>query len=185
MAKVGATNLDISLQFEIFVQGLANASFLALPGILQGFNPTLALGPLELAGYAIWVGALAFEHIADTQKLKFAQDCKKKSLKAQCCEVGLWRYSRHPNYFGEWMVWNSLVVSSGPSLMYFLGAAGLNPVAWSAVALGLVTVSYFMYDCLVRYTGAIPAEFYSVQKRPEYKEYQETVNMFFPGPRKK
>ena len=41
-----------------------------------------------------------------------------------------------------------------------------------------------MYQCLVNYTGARPAEYYSMQKRPAYKKYQETVNMFFPGPRK-
>ena len=41
-----------------------------------------------------------------------------------------------------------------------------------------------MYQCLVNYTGARPAEYYSEQKRPAYKKYKETVNMFFPGPRK-
>jgi steroid 5-alpha reductase family enzyme len=53
------------------------------------------------------------------------------------------------------------------------------------LGLGLLSVSRFMYTTLVRYTGAVPAEFYSVQKRPEYKTYQETTNMFFPGPTKR
>jgi steroid 5-alpha reductase family enzyme len=42
-----------------------------------------------------------------------------------------------------------------------------------------------MYYTLVHYTGARPAEYYSVQKRPEYRAYQETTNMFFPGPVKR
>jgi len=42
-----------------------------------------------------------------------------------------------------------------------------------------------MYTTLVYYTGAVPSEFYSVQKRPEYKHYQQTTNIFFPGPVKK
>ena len=52
------------------------------------------------------------------------------------------------------------------------------------MSLGLVFVSYAMYQCLVNYTGAAPAEFYSAQKRPDYARYQKMVNMFVPGPRK-
>jgi len=43
-------------------------------------------------------------------------------------------------------------------------------------------VSYGMYSCLTSYTGAVPAEYYSLQKRPAYKAYQAAVNMFVPGP---
>jgi len=182
-AKIGATNEDISLQFEIFVQGLANASFLAVPAILQGFNQTPEVQPLEIVGYLLWAAALLFEHTADTQKLNFAVRCKKNGLKAQCCDVGLWRYSRHPNYFGEWMVWNSLILSTLPSLQ--VAQAAQSTVVFGSMVCGLLSISYFLYDCLTRYTGAIPAEFYSVQKRPDYKEYQQRVNMFFPGPRKR
>ena len=42
-----------------------------------------------------------------------------------------------------------------------------------------------MYNCLVVYTGAIPSEHFSLQKRPGYAKYQQEVNMFFPGPRSK
>ena len=41
-----------------------------------------------------------------------------------------------------------------------------------------------MYTTLVYYTGAVPSEFYTLQKRPNYKEYQDQTNMFFPGPKK-
>ena len=46
----------------------------------------------------------------------------------------------------------------------------------------LVNVSYAMYTCLVTYTGAVPAEHYSREKREGYADYQTRVNMFFPGP---
>ena len=58
-----------------------------------------------------------FEHTADRQKKRFIKDCKEKDIKNAVCDVGLWRYSRHPNYFGEWMVWNSLIITSLPSLL--------------------------------------------------------------------
>ena len=49
---------------------------------------------------------------------------------------------------------------------------------------GLIMISWMMYQCLVNYTGAKPAEYYTVQKRPDYANYQKMVNMFVPGPRK-
>jgi len=45
----------------------------------------------------------------------------------------------------------------------------------------LLYVSRIMYTTLVYYTGAVPSEYYSVQKRPDYKKHQQTTNMFFPG----
>jgi steroid 5-alpha reductase family enzyme len=99
------------------------------------------------------------------------------------CNVGLWRYSRHPNYFAEWMVWNALVIAAIPSWLARSGQDG--SLVWILLGLGLLFVSRIMYYTLVHYTGARPAEYYSVQKRPEYRAYQETTNMFFPGPVKR
>ena len=50
------------------------------------------------------------------------------------------------------------------------------------LGLGLLFISRLMYTTLVYYTGAIPSEYYSLQKRPGYKSYQESTNIFFPGP---
>ena len=59
-----------------------------------------------------------------------------------------------------------------------------NTLTKTGVTLGVLLVSWAMYQCLVNYTGAKPSEFYSVQKRPDYVRYQATVNMFIPGRRK-
>ena len=53
-------------------------------------------------------------------------------------------------------------------------------VIWILLGLGLLFVSWVMYLSLVYLTGAIPSEYYSLKKRPEYKNYKERVNMFFP-----
>ena len=50
---------------------------------------------------------------------------------------------------------------------------------------GAVSISYVMYQCLVNYTGARPAEYYSSKSRPGYASYQARVNMFIPGPPRK
>ena len=102
-----------------------------------------------------------------------------KGEKRKVCTVGLWQYSRHPNYFGEWMVWNALVLASVPSWLILAEREPL--VIWIALGLGLLFVSRLMYLSLVYLTGAVPSEFYSLQKRPDYKAYTERVNRFFPG----
>ena len=178
----GKTNTPLAMQIEGIVQGLANASFLAMPAFVIGFNPSESISVFEIVGLLIWLGAFVMESVSDAQKLKFLRDMKKAGKKNQVCNVGLWKYSRHPNYFAEWMVWNALVIASIPSWIHMFE---FEPMAiWGLLAVGILFASRAMYVTLVFYTGAVPAEYYSVLKRPEYKAYQQTTNMFFPGPNK-
>ena len=78
------------------------------------------------------------------------------------------------------MVWNGLILMALPSLPNLYRSESV--VVTVLLAAGLLFVSRIMYLTLVYHTGAKPAEFYSVQKRPDYVEYQRTTNMFFPGP---
>ena len=87
---------------EIFIQAVANMGPLSLPLMVQvysGYSAPLSL--LEMAGWVLWLASLVFEHTADKQKKKFIKDCADKKLSGQVCDVGLWSYCRHPNYFGE------------------------------------------------------------------------------------
>ncbi len=177
--KAGLMHKGFIMQVEVLVQGLANAAYLAMPAFVIASNPSAEVSIFEVVGLLIWLAAFMIESISDVQKMKFLKDMKKQGLKNKVCNVGLWRYSRHPNYFAEWMVWNALLIASIPS-WWALESVESMPV-WILLGLGLVFVSRIMYVTLVHYTGAKPAEFYSVQKRPEYKKYQQTTNMFFPG----
>ena len=64
-----------------------------------------------------------FEHSADKQKKNFIKSCAEKKLSGEVCDVGLWSYCRHPNYFGEWMVWNSLIITSIPAMLFILSSS--------------------------------------------------------------
>jgi steroid 5-alpha reductase family enzyme len=181
--SAGKTNTPLVMQIEAILQGLANASFLAMPAFVIAANPNPSISILEVLGLVIWLGAFAMESAADIQKLAFLKAMKKAGEKNRVCNVGLWKYSRHPNYFSEWMVWNALLIAAIPSWLVLYESESWH--IWALMGLGLLFVSRVMYTTLVHYTGVVPSEHYSVQKRPDYKRYQQTTNMFFPGPNKR
>ena len=180
--KAGKTNTALAMQIEAIVQGVANAAFLALPAFIIASNPSEEISIFEIIGIVIWLASFIMESVADAQKLKFMRAMKKSGAHNTVCNIGLWQYSRHPNYFAEWMVWNALVIASIPSWLQLY--PNMSVIIFVLLGVGLLMTSRIMYVTLVTYTGAVPAEYYSVQKRPAYKDYQQTTNMFFPGPTK-
>ena len=180
--KAGYKNLNLSLQYEIMIQCFANITFLAIPAILMSTNSTNSISTLELIGVGLWATWFVLEHISDMQKQQFLKKSFLEKKKKQVCNVGFWKYTRHPNYFSEWMVWNAMIISSLSSLIIAFSTD--QQVVWIIIVVGLFYISYIMYTTLVYYTGAVPSEFYTLQKRPNYKAYQEQTNMFFPGPKK-
>ncbi|MEM6767919.1 MAG: DUF1295 domain-containing protein [Bacteroidota bacterium] len=175
----GKTNVQLAMQVDALAQGLANASFLAIPAFIISSNPDPAFSVFEIIGLIIWVLSIIMESVADAQKLAFIRKMSALGEKNKVCDVGLWKYTRHPNYFAEWMVWNGLVIAAIPSWLALMEKESL-PI-WILLGLGLLFVSRIMYMSLVYITGAVPSEYYSTQKRPDYAAYKERVNMFFPG----
>ena len=180
--KSNKTNTGLAMQVEALSQGLANASFLAIPIFLISVSPSTQLSPLEIIGFTIFILSLVFETVADYQKLKFLKEMKRQNKKNMVCDIGLWKYTRHPNYFAEWMVWNGLIIASIPS--YFALFDSEVFWLWTLIGVALLYTSRIMYITLVYLTGAVPSEYYSAQKRPAYKAYQQSTNIFFPGPKK-
>ena len=180
--KEGKDNTGLALQVDAISQGLANASFLAFPVFIIASNNIEEFLLLEIVGLVVWILAFAMESIADLQKVRFLQAMKKAGKQRQVCNIGLWKYCRHPNYFAEWMVWNGLVIAAIPSWLALRGSE-TEPV-WYLLGLGLLLASRFMYRTLVYITGAVPSEHFSAEKRPGYADYQKQTNRFFPGPSK-
>lgn len=180
--KSNKTNISLAMQVEALSQGLANASFLAIPIFLISVSPSTQLSPLEIIGFTIFILSIVFETIADYQKLKFLKEMKRQNKKNMVCDIGLWKYTRHPNYFAEWMVWNGLIIASIPSYISLFDSEELW--LWIMIGIALLYTSRIMYITLVYLTGAVPSEYYSSQKRPAYKAYQQSTNIFFPGPKK-
>jgi steroid 5-alpha reductase family enzyme len=181
--KSNKTNIGLAMQVEALSQGLANASFLAIPIFLMSVSPSTQLLTLEIIGFTICVLSIVFETVADYQKLKFLRKMKRQNKKNMVCDIGLWKYTRHPNYFAEWMVWNGLIIASIPSFIALFESEVLW--IWTLIGIALLYTSRIMYITLVYLTGAVPSEYFSAQKRPSYKAYQQSTNIFFPGPIKK
>ena len=181
-SKTGKTNIALAMQIEAIMQGVANASFLAFPAFIIASNPSGEISIIEIIGVVIWLFSFIMESVADIQKLKYLQSMKNLGVRNTVCNIGLWKYSRHPNYFSEWMVWNALVIASIPSWLNLYPS--MSVIIFMLLGVGLLLTSRIMYVTLVTYTGAVPSEYYSVQKRQAYKDYQQTTNMFFPGPTK-
>ena len=105
--------------------------------------------------------------LADRQLSAFRMN---PANRGQVCRQGMWRYSRHPNYFCEWLHWWAYVLLA-------VGAAG----GWLNV-LGPVLMLYFLH----KVTGIPPTEAQALKNRGEaYREYQRTTSIFFPWPPKK
>jgi len=169
--KSGTKHIKIHMLAEILAQGLANISVLA--GFIIAINTDNAVSVWEITGLAIWAIAYVLESVADTQKLVFIS-----KNKSGVCNIGLWKYSRHPNYFSEWLVWTGLVIATIPSWLTLREPESF--VVWIVLGIGAFCASVMLYITLVYLTGAKPAEYYSVRKRAEYKAYQEKTSMFFP-----
>ncbi len=126
-------------------------------------NAEMSVG-LSLIGIAIWFVAVAGESLADRQLAAFRQQHP-----GLTCNVGLWRYSRHPNYFFEWLHWLAY-----PWLAWGHDAAW---IAWLAPLLMLM----FLY----RVTGIPHTERQALRSRGEnYRQYQQQTSAFFPWPPK-
>lgn len=138
----------------------------ALPMLIAARNPE-PLGWLDYSGIVIWVVAIVGESLADAQLKRFKTD---PNNKGNVCQTGLWRYSRHPNYFFEWLHWWS-----------YVGFAVAAPWGWITI-IGPLAMLYF----IVFVTGIPPTEKQSLKSRGEaYRRYQQTTSAFFPWfPRK-
>lgn len=161
----GATGGDAAANRSFFwffqAQGLA-AVFFAIPALLPVLNPTPTVTPLEWAAVALWFVAVAGESTADWQLTRFK---RRADSRGRTCRDGLWRYSRHPNYFFEWLVWvaYALFASASP--------VGLLAIACPAVMLFL----------LFRITGIPATEAQAVLSRgDDYRDYQATTSAFVP-----
>jgi steroid 5-alpha reductase family enzyme len=119
-----------------------------------------ALGLLDLLGIAIWIFGFYFESVGDKQ---LAQFIKNPENKGKLLETGLWRYTRHPNYFGEITQWWGIWILSLAS-----------PLGWLAI-IGPITITIL----IVKISG-IPLLEKKMQDNPAFADYAKRTNKLIP-----
>ena len=150
--------------FVLFQAQALIAALLSLPFLAAVYNRHEGLEGLEWIGVGVWLAGLACEAQADRQLGRFRRD---PSNRLAVIETGLWRYSRHPNYFGQWLTWCGYAL---------VGLAA--PWGW----VGLVSPALML--CLILFvTGVPPLERQMLASRGEaYRRYQRRTSMFVPLP---
>jgi len=160
------TNLSLRFLFFFEFQGLLG-TVLSLPFLLACLDPQAPLGRPEKIGAAIWLISICGEAAADFQLNRFK---KNPANLGKTYRAGLWSYSRHPNYFFEWMIW----------VGYAIFALG-SPWGW----LALISPALMLYF-LLGSTGIAATEAQALRTRGvEYRAYQRTTSTFIPWFRKK
>jgi steroid 5-alpha reductase family enzyme len=134
----------------------------AVPFVAVARNPEPGVTAWIVAGVATWMVSVVGEAVADAQLARFRTD---PANRGRTCRVGLWRYSRHPNYFFEWLHWFTYVFLAVGSPWWWL--------AWS----GPVVMYVFL-----RWISGIPyTEAQALRTRGEdYRDYQRVTPMLFP-----
>ncbi len=147
--------------FGFFQFQALSVPLFALPFVAVAANRDPPPGAL-VAGALLWLLGVLGEALADRQLARFRAD---PAHRGRTCRSGLWRYSRHPNYFFEWLHWFAYVAWSVGS--------PLAPLAW----LGPITMFVFL-----RYLSGVPwTEAQALRSRGEdYRDYQQRTSIFFP-----
>lgn len=128
---------------------------------LFAFTSDEVLGGIEAVAILLWLTGFIFESVADFQLYRFKSD---DDNKGRVLNTGLWAYSRHPNYFGEFLIW-----------------WGFYLFAFSADAWWTIFAPLLMTVLLLKVSGVSLMEKGITERRKEYRSYIETTNAFIPG----
>jgi steroid 5-alpha reductase family enzyme len=162
--KHGERFAIVSLYSVFGLQG-ALMMLVSLPVSLGQRDTDAGAGFIVLLGFVVWAVGLYFEVVGDAQLARFKRDPRNAD---QIMDQGLWGLTRHPNYFGDALVWWGLAIvgsSQGAGIWAFLGAAVMTVL-------------------LVRVSGAALLDRLLAKRKPGYAEYMARTSGFIPLPRR-
>lgn len=154
-------NFALKSLYIVFGLQAVLAWFVSMPA-LAAMSASTPLGLLDGLGVLVWLVGFGFESIGDFQLARFRG---KPENQGKVMQAGLWRYTRHPNYFGDFCVW-----------------WGFYLIAASAGAWWTILSPLMMSFLLLKVSGVAMLEKTITSRRPGYAEYIAGTNAFFPGP---
>ena len=165
MRKRLSPNFAVKSLFKIFLlRAFLIWMLSSLFAVALSSASTLSWNNWHTAGAALWMSGFLLQTLADLQLYRFNQLVVRKS---ETLTNGLWRYSRHPNYFGECCVWCGWVLFAVP-------AASAATLPW------LLLAPMIMIALLIKLSGIRHMERGITERRPDYLQYMETTSAFIP-----
>ena len=137
-------------------------------GILSQAPDPFRLGPLAWAGLALWSVGIFFEWVGDWQLARFRAD---PASKGKVLDTGLWRFTRHPNYFGDTCAWWGIWLAAADADWWIAAASVIGPL--------------FLTFTLTKWSGKPLLEKGMAKRRPEYAAYVNRTSGFVPWPPKR
>lgn len=157
--KNNQPNFEYKSLYIVFLLQAFLAAIIASP-LMTIFSSDTGFQTLDYLAFILWLTGMTFETVGDLQLARFKTS---GGNRGKVLNTGLWRYTRHPNYFGEFCIWWA----------FFLFAAA-SGYWWSIVSPLLMTI------LLLKVSGVSLLESTISERRPEYSRYRKTTNAFFP-----
>jgi len=148
--------------FQVFLLQGVLIVIISLPVTIVITSRESPLNVLDFLGVCIWFGGFAFESVGDYQLMRYKRNAANQG---KIMTRGLWRYTRHPNYFGEVALWWGV----------YLIAVSV-PLGWATI-LGPITIT-----CLILKVSGIPLLEERYKDNPEFQAYKRRTSAFFPLP---
>ncbi len=156
---------------KFWIAQAVSAWVILLPTLIVFPKKDFNFSPTFWLGLVVWLGALVIETVADWQKYQFSKQPKNKN---KWIDSGIWSYSRHPNYFGEIMVWVGVYLCVLPSLR--------------GVEILIALASPVLIASLLIFVSGVPILEKSADKRwgnnPGYRKYKKQTNLLIPLPKR-
>lgn len=165
------TNIPLKAYVYVFMLQMIFLLIIATPIIISGYTGfdemNLFAQILLILGIVLWIIGFYFEALGDHQLQQFKSNPENKG---KLLTTGLWKYTRHPNYFGEALMWWGIWV------------VGLSALSWLSA---VVIISPLFITYLLRYVSGVPLLENKYKSRPDFIEYAKKTSVFFPLPPKK
>ncbi|MDY0295127.1 MAG: DUF1295 domain-containing protein [Acholeplasmataceae bacterium] len=170
MRKKWGTHVHLKAYFIVFMLQMTFLLIVSLPiQLAANINKDLDLiGWIVLGvGVLLWIIGFYFEAVGDAQLKKFKQD---PSNKGKIMQSGLWKYTRHPNYFGDALMWWAIFIIS------------MSTLSWIAL-FGIIGSSFITY--LLLFVSGVPLLEKKYKDNEAFQAYAKKTSIFFPLPQKK
>lgn len=159
----GSTVTIRSFLQVFMLQGIL-LTIISIPVVMINTAPSLPFTPLDIIGISVWLAGFTFEAVSDRQLKQFV---KNPTNRGKIMTGGLWRFSRHPNYFGEVTLWWGIYIVS-------LSVPG----GWMSI-IGPIMITF-----LILKVSGIPMLEKAFEANPDFQQYKRQTSAFFPLPPK-